>query len=361
MPRIRTPRPLVAVGAAAASVVLLAGCAAAPAATSAAHSSYTPCIVSDGPTFNDHSFNELSLGGVTDAAAKLGGSSRKVTSASANDYSSNVRSLVNAKCNVIVAPGYQLAAAVKASATSSPKTDFIMVDDDAIKRPNVKPIVFRSDEAGFLGGYLAAAYSKTGVVATWGGANIPTVTIYMDGIAEGVAYYDQQEHKDVKLLGWNETTQQGTFVGNFSDQNQAKTITANMLQQDADVVIPIAGPLYQGAGAAIRSAGASAVLEGVDADLYQTDTAGYQDLILTSILKNVRPSVSSVIEKAASTGKFDNSPYIGTLKNGGVGLAPFHDFSSKVPSSLSSTIDKVKQEIIDGSITVTSPSDVGKN
>jgi basic membrane protein A len=54
--------------------------------------------------------------------------------------------------------------------------------------------------------------------------------------------------------------------------------------------------------------------------------------------------------------KFDNSPYVGTLENDGVGIAPFHDFESKVDPALQGELDTIKAGIVDGSITVESPS-----
>src|SRR5919199_1264552 len=164
----------------------------------------------------------------------------------------------------------------------------------------------------------------------------------MDGIADGVAYYNKQKGKHVKVLGWNPSTQKGTFVGNFSDQNKAKTYTTNFLNQDADVIIPVAGALYQGGGAAIKSSGKKAVLEGVDADLVQTDTAGYKSLFLVSILKNIQVVTNAVVTQAAKGGTFDNSQYVGNLKNNGVGLSSFHDYASKVPSGLDGEITKLE-------------------
>ena len=234
-----------------------------------------------------------------------------------------------------------------------------MIDDNSITAPNVKDIVFETDEAAFLGGYIAAAYSKTGVVATWGGAPYPSVTIYMDGIADGVAYYNQQKNKSVQLLGWDVASQKGTFVGNFTDQNAAKSITQNFLDQKADVIIPVAGSLYQGGAAAITGSGSSAVLEGVDADIFQTDPK-YASLILVSILKKVDVASTDVVESSASSKTFDNSTYIGTLKNGGVGISSLHDYASKVDSGLAAEVDKIKAGIIDGSIKVSSPSTFNK-
>ncbi len=361
-----TSRAAVFTGVAIASIALLAGCAAAPTTTpqasAPAKSKYLPCIVSDAGGFNDHSFNQLGLQGVQEAAKKIGSSSKQVQSQTASDsvYESNITNLIGQGCNIIVASGFNLVTAVKTDAATSAKTDFAMIDDNSIVAPNVKPVVFETDEAAFLGGYAAAAYSKNGVVATYGGAAYPSVTIYMDGIADGVAYYNQQKNAHVKVLGWNVTTQKGTFVGDFSSQNKSKTIAQNFINDKADVIIPVAGSLYEGAAAAIKSSGGSAVLEGVDADIFNTDTNGYKGLFLTSILKNIQPSVAAVVEQAAGGGTFDNSQYVGTLKNNGVGIAPFHDFESKVPATLAAELATIKAGIISGSIKVTSPSTFNK-
>jgi basic membrane protein A len=328
----------------------------ASGAAEQAKSGFLPCVVSDTAGFNDHSFNQLSLQAVKEVAQKFGTKYKTAESKTAADYVPNVNQLVSAGCSATVASGFNLVAAVKASATTNTKDDFVMVDDNSIALPNVKDVVFATNQAAFLGGYAAAAYSKTGVVATWGGQEIPPVTIYMDGFWDGVQYYNQHNGKNVKVLGWNEQTQKGTFVGNFTDQNAAKTITTNFLGQKADVIMPVAGALYQGAGAAIRATKAAAVLIGVDADVFQTDTNGYQDLMLVSVLKNIQPAVAAVLSNAATAATFDNSQYIGTLKNDGVGLSPFHDFASKVPASLSSQLNTIKTGIIDGSIPAPSPS-----
>jgi basic membrane protein A len=279
----------------------------------------------------------------------------KVQSKSSDDYASAIDSLVGLNCNIIVAPGFNFIASVKAAAAKNPDVNFAMIDDNSIKADNVKNLVFETDQAAFLGGYAAAAYSKNGVVATWGGAEFPSVTIFMDGIADGVKYYNEQKKKNVKLLGWNVDTQKGTFIGNFTDQKKAQTVTQNFLDQNADVIVPVAGSLYQGAAAAIQGANSHAVLEGVDADLYQTDPR-YKDLFLVSILKKVDAASQDVVEKAAKAKSFDNAQYVGTLENGGLGLSSFHDFQSKIPSSLPGELDKIKQGIIDGSIKVDSPS-----
>ena len=342
------------------SVALLAGCGTAPSATATkTASSYLPCVVGDVGGFNDHSFNELSLKGVTDAATKIGSSYKKVQAKTAADYAPSFANLVLQKCNIIVAAGFDFPATLSASAKANPKVDYVMIDDNSLKLPNVKDVVFQTSEAAFLGGYAAAAYaasvSKTPKVATWGGAKYPTVTTYMDGIADGVAYYNTQKKATVAVLGWDVKKQNGSFVGGFTNQNAAQQLTAGFLDQGANVIVPVAGSLYIGASKAITAAKSKAVLEGVDADLYLTDPT-VKSLILTSILKKVDVAGYDAVVAAAGSKTFDNTTYIGTLKNGGVALAPFHDFTSTVPSTLADELKTIQSGIEDGSIAVDSPT-----
>ncbi|AGW40663.1 surface lipoprotein [Leifsonia xyli subsp. cynodontis DSM 46306] len=339
-------------------VALLAACGSAPSSSNSAgaNSTYMPCIVSDQGGFNDRSFNQLGLEGVQEAAKKIGSSYKQVQSKSANDYLPNIKSLIQQGCSVIVASGFNLVAPVKEAAAANPKVSFVMVDDNSIKADNVKPVVFDTDEAGLLAGYAAASYSKTGVIGTYGGQKLPSVTIFMDGIVDGVKYYNQQKGADKKVIGWDLASQDGQFVNSFVDLNTSKTIAQTMLGQNADVLAPIGGPIYQGAGAAIKDSGKDVTLIGNDADVFLTDQNGFNSLFLTSIMKNIKPTVATVVEQAASGSAFDNSPYVGTLKNNGVGVAPFHDFASKIDSTLKSELDKIKAGIVDGSIKVESPS-----
>jgi basic membrane protein A len=83
--------------------------------------------------------------------------------------------------------------------------------------------------------------------------------------------------------------------------------------------------------------------------------AQYCKYFITSVTKGIQTAVKNAVTTAAS-GSFTGGNYIGTLQNGGVALSPFHDFASKVPSSLQSELKTVKQGIISGSIKVATKS-----
>jgi len=358
-----TPRSRVISGVAliGTSVLVLAGCAAAPAAPVASpKSDYVPCMVSDSGGFDDHSFNQLGFEGLTDAAKKIGATPITVESKSETDYAPNINSLVSQGCNLIVTVGFALSAATLTAAAANPDINFAIIDDAADANydgkpdlPNVKPIVFNTAQAAFLVGYTAASYTKTGTVATWGGMNFPTVTIFMDGFTQGVDYYNTQKGTSVKVLGYDiASPKTATMTGGFEANDVAKTTATNFIDQGADILLPVGGPIYQSAVAAIADSGKDVALLGVDADLFVTDTTT-DNIILTSVLKGIKSATEAVVADAAA-GNYANTAYVGTLENDGVGYAPFHNFESKVASTLQGELDKIKAGIIDGSIKVAS-------
>jgi basic membrane protein A len=83
--------------------------------------------------------------------------------------------------------------------------------------------------------------------------------------------------------------------------------------------------------------------------------AQYCSVFLSSVVKGLTSSVETYVTDAAA-GKIPTTGYVGTLANGGTGIAPFHDFASKVPASVKSELATVTKGIEDGSIKVASPS-----
>lgn len=214
-------------------------------------------------------------------------------------------------------------------------------------------MLFNTQEAAYLAGYVAAGVSKTGVVATFGGKQFPSVSIFMDGFSDGITAYNTDNGKTVKLLGWDKAAQTGTFVGTFDDQSAGQNAAKAFIDQKADVIMPVAGPVGLGAAAAAKEAG-NVMMIGVDQDWFVT-APDYSDIYLTSVIKQIGQSVFDTVKQSVD-GKFTADPYVGTLANGGVDLAPFHSFDSKVPADLKTKVDKLKASIISGELKIDSVS-----
>ena len=327
------------------------GTSPTPSASTAA---FKACMVTDTGGIDDRSFNQSAWEGIQNAEKDLGVQGKYLQSTSQNDYTPNINALLGQNCGVIITVGFLMGDATKAAAAAHPNQKFAIVDNAYTPPvPNIEGLLFNTAQAGFLGGYLAAGISKAHTIATYGGQNIGPVTIYMDGYAEGAAYYDQKHGTHTKVLGWNVAKQNGTFAGNFTDQAKGKQITQTFISQGADVIFPVAGNVGLGTTAAVKQSGNGKVkVLWVDTDGCISDAKDCS-LFAASVTKGIAVSVHDVV-KAAKDGSFKGgSNYVGTLPNNGVGLV-INDKS--ISSSLQSEIDQVKQGIINGTIKVTSKS-----
>ena len=328
---------------------------------SAAAVALKACEVTDVGGVDDKGFNQKAYKGVTDAATELGVEAAVLESTAETDYAPNIQSFVDQGCGVIVTVGFLLGDATMEAANANPDIPFTIVDyaygdnEDGtpmITNNNVLGQVFNTDEAAFLAGYLAAGMSKSGKVGTFGGINIPPVTIFMDGFYYGVQKYNADNGTNVEVLGWNPAKPKaGLFTGNFDKIDDGKTFAQNLVDEGADIVMPVAGPVGLGSAALATELGADKLMIiGVDSDQYESDTAN-QGVYLTSVLKNMDVTTFNAI-KSVVDGTFEGGVTTGTLANDGVGLAPYHDFDATVPADLKAQIDTIKAGIVDGSISV---------
>jgi basic membrane protein A len=310
-------------------------------------------MVTDTGGIDDRSFNASAWAGMK--AAEKDGKAKVsyVQSKSESDYAPNISQLVGQKCKLIVTVGGLMGQATTDASKSNPSQHFAIVDSNG-NGTNVQGLQFNTAQAGFLAGYLAAGYSKSGKVATYGGLKIPPVTIYMDGFWEGVQYYNSKKGKSVQVLGWSEKSQNGNFAGSFTDQSQGQQLANNFIQQGADVIFPVAGGTGLGSAGAAQASGGKAVIVWVDTDGV-VSAPQYASVFLTTAFKNVNDSVQKAVEDA-SGGTFATTDYVGTLANGGVGLSPFHDFDSKVDSGLKSELTQLQKDITSGTVKITSPA-----
>jgi basic membrane protein A len=158
----------------------------------------------------------------------------------------------------------------------------------------------------------------------------------------------------VKVIGWNPVAKTGQFAGSFTDVNKGKLISEAEIQQGADVIFPVAGPIDEGTATAIQAAGGPAsgyYMLWVDSDGCESDPSAC-GVIVSTVQKNIQPSLYDVLSKTVN-GSFPSS-YVGTLSNDGVGLAPYHQLAAKVPAQLKSEITQLAKDVISGQVKVAS-------
>jgi basic membrane protein A and related proteins len=318
---------------------------------------YKACMVTDTGGIDDKSFNASAWAGMKAAETKATGLTTKNTvSSSEADYQPNLNAFVTQECNFILAVGGLMIDATKEAATANPKSQFAIVDGKVDGASNVYPMQFATDQAAFLAGYLAAGYSKSGKVATFGGIKLPSVAIFMDGFADGVAYFNKAKSKNVQVLGWDKAKQNGTFAESFGDQAKGKAIASTFAAQGADVIMPVAGGTGLGAAAYAKETSGKVSVIWVDQDGCKS-AEQYCDVFLTTVVKNITDAVDKAVVAGAGAQPLAATPgYLGTLANEGVSLAPYNQFDSKVDAGLKGEVDKLKADIVAGTVKVESPN-----
>ena len=321
-------------------------------------SAVTACEVTDLGGVDDKGFNQIAYEGVTRAEKELGTKSALLESKVEADYATNIQSFLQKDCSVIITVGFLLDSATAQAAKANPKQQFAIVDSaakdnngtpddpsDDVALKNVRPLGFNTAEPSFMAGYLAAGTTKTGKVATFGGINIPPVTVFMTGFLNGVNYYNKEKGATVKVLGWD--GKEGSFAGNFDSLDDGRKLAQGFADEGADIIFPVAGPVGLGSSAYATETGGILII-GVDTDLYASNKAD-KGVYLTSVLKGIDAAVYDTIKNIVDNGKAGDA-YTGTLKNGGVGLADFHDHAKDVPQAMQDELAKIKTDIIDGKI-----------
>jgi basic membrane protein A len=245
-----------------------------------------------------------------------------------------------------------------AAAKANPRQLFAVADAADVRgTSNLLSIEFRPDQAAFLAGYLAAGTTKTGKVGTFGGIPLPTVTSFMDGFAAGVLYYNRVHRTNVLLIGWNPKRRTGIFVSTdrtdfnaFVDTGAASALTNQLILEGADIIFPVDGPNGENGSCTAVQRSRNVLLIGVDTDQhYATPNCAAQ--WLTSVMKIYRRMVYLVMGQIVHH-QFKGGSLEGTLKNGGVGLAPFYLLATRVPVRFRAELGRVKREIVSRSISV---------
>ena len=332
---------------AALSLLLVAAFALSACGGAAPVAKIKACQVTDTGGIDDKSFNATAYKGVTDAVAQLGVEGKFLESQQQTDYEKNINAFLDEGCDLIITVGFLLGDATAAAAGANPNQKFSIVDVDYLDFPNLLGQAFKTDQAAFLAGYVAAAVTQTGKVGTFGGIQIPTVTVFMDGFALGVQYYNSKHGTSVEVLGWDPATQTGLFTGNFESTDDGRAMGETLMDEGADIIMPVAGPVGLGTAAAVQERGGGYII-GVDSDWTLTSPE-YTDITLTSVLKKMDVTTFNAI-KAVVDGTFAGGLTVGTMENGGVALADFHSLDSMVSAELKAELEQIKADIIAGTI-----------
>jgi basic membrane protein A and related proteins len=340
--KVRKLMPLVAAALVAVLTLALGAGTGAAKSDVADATTFKVALVTDIGGLDDRSFNFLANKGLQDAKKKFGVQGRVFISKSDRDYIPNLSTAARQGYNLVISVGFLMGDATAAVAKRFPKTKFAIIDNSGAskdlkgKPTNVRGLLFKEQEAGYLVGYLAArqvvakpfnGQTKLGAV---GGLKIPPVDRFIAG------YYAGAKKASAKVSVTHAYSQ------DFVDQAKCKEHALSQIAGGAGVVFQVAGQCGLGVLSAAKEKGVFGI--GVDAD------QGYLGAhVMTSATKKVDVAVFKSIEAARKSGANFRTNFnaIFTVANGGVG---YGKISARISPALKTAVENIRKQIASGKI-----------
>ncbi len=294
-------------------------------------------LVTDIGGLDDRSFNFLANKGLQRAERELGVTGRVVVSKSDTDYVPNLTTLAKQDYDLVIAVGFLMASALEKVAARYPDTNFAIIDysqaDMKTKPKNVRGLLFKEQEAGYLVGYLAGLLAKDEagakqVIGSVGGQKIPPVDRYIAGYQAGA----KKANPGITTLN--------SYSQDFVDQAKCKELALDQIARGAHVIFQVAGQCGLGALSAAKEKNVRGI--GVDAD-----QAFLGEHVATSALKKVDEAVFQTVQKVVDGGFNGGEDTIFDVASGAVGIGVI---SPTVPRTAVAEVKRVQMEIADGTI-----------
>jgi basic membrane protein A and related proteins len=294
-------------------------------------------LVTDIGGLDDRSFNFLANKGLQRAESELGVEGRVVVSKSEADYVPNLTTLAKQDYDLVVAVGFLMANALEKVASRYRDVDFAIIDysqgDIPSKPKNVRGLLFKEQEAGYLVGFLAGLLTKAEagskqVIGSVGGQKIPPVDRYIAGYRAGAKKANPQINT---LNGYSQ---------DFVDQAKCKEIALDQMSQGAHVVFQVAGQCGLGALSAAKEKNMWGI--GVDAD--QPHPWSHP---ATKTLKKVDVAVFQTIQQVQDGSFNGGEDTVFDIASGGVGIGKI---APSVPADVVAQVKRVQDEIAAGKV-----------
>jgi basic membrane protein A and related proteins len=295
-------------------------------------------LVTDIGGLDDRSFNFLANKGLQRAEDELGVEGRVLISKAGADYVPNLTALAKQDYDLVIAVGFLMAEALDKVAVRYPDVDFAIIDYSQAEMPskpaNVRGLLFKEQEAGYLVGYLAGLLTKEEagsrqVIGSVGGLKIPPVDRYIAGYQAGA----KAANPEIETLNG--------YSQDFVDQAKCKELALDQIGRGARVIFQVAGQCGLGALSAAEEKNVRGV--GVDAD------QGYLgDHVLTSALKKVDVAVFQTVQGVQDGSFAGGEDTVFDVASGAVGLG---EVASDVPAELVSQVNEVQDRITAGEVT----------
>lgn len=308
--------------------------AAATLALTAGAVTADPAIIFDLGGKFDKSFNESAYEGAERWAKETGGSYRDVELTSDAQREQALRRFAESGYNPVVMAGFSFATALETVAADYPDTKFAIIDM-VVDAPNVRSVVFSEHEGSYLVGVAAAYAAKGDTVSFVGGMDIPLISKFACGYAQGF--------KSVKPEGKVIVNMTGTTPAAWNDPVKGGELTRAQKSAGSEVVFAAAGGTGLGVLQTAKDEGMLAI--GVDSNQNYLQPG----TVLTSMVKRVDNAVFDAFTQGT---ELESGINVMDLSNAGVSAAMDENNAPLITEEMKAALADAEAKIISGEVVV---------
>ena len=285
----------------------------------------------------DKSFNDAAYEGLLKSKENLDIEFQVLEPKQESEYESFL-SRLSQSSDLVICVGYKLKDALSKVSVQNPSVKYVLIDD-VLEGSNIHNLTFKEEEGSFLAGVMAGVMTETNKIGFMGGTDTPLIEKFESGFVAGV----KSVNPEAGALLENGNTV--SYVGGFSDISKGYEIAKSMYNNGIDIIYHAAGGAGIGLFRAASESGNYAI--GVDSD-QAVSLPEYSDVILTSVVKNLRDSVYNVLSNTINGGFISGTSSLG-IDGDNVYLA-----DGKITQEALDRVNEFKTRIIDGTLKVPS-------
>jgi basic membrane protein A and related proteins len=314
------------------SVFALTACSGGRENTPAESGKLKVALLTPGP-ISDQSWNGGAYAGLQRIHDSLGASISHVQTKTPAEFEENFRQYGAQGYDIVFGHGFEFQDAAKRVGPDYPRTIYIVSSAGLAQAPNVAGIGFAFADASYLAGMVAGSVSKTGVIGTIGGTEIPPVRESFDAFVEGVHAVAPR----ARVLR--------AFIGNWDDASAGREQAAAQMSQGADVIFQNADAAGLGVFQAARQSRKAMVIGS-----NSNQNAVAPEITLGSVVIDL-PHAFLTVARSVVDKTFKPEPIsLGTQSR--VVLLVMNDaLRDRVPAAVRARVDSLQTEMLAGRLT----------
>lgn len=245
----------------------------------------------------------------------------------------------NSDTDLICGVGFTLQEPIVISAQLNPNMNYLTVDmpyDESSLPRNLANIVFRSNEASYVAGYVAGMTTKTNIIGFVGGMDTDIINGFYYGFMSGIAKAEKEKGQKITVIL--------EYVDSYIDEFTGAIIADNMYDKNADIIYSVAGS--SGNGVIKIAKDRNKYVIGIDSD--QNYMA--PENVIFSVIKKIDVSICNTITDYANKINYGGKTISVGYAEDGVGVVSY--LENVIDKRVIEKAESLENEIKSGTIIV---------